>query len=194
MNNKQFCIVDIETTGLSAYKHKITEIAAVIFDWEKIVNEFCSFVNPECHIPSYIVNFCWITNEMVKNAPTINEILPSFLNFMQDNIFVAHNATFDKWFIWHNANQINLDLSNPILCTRKLANRITPHLQSKSLAYLSQHFCIVNDQAHRALSDVITTSKILWNFLTILKNNWINSNEEILKLQNIPARNLNIIL
>jgi DNA polymerase III epsilon subunit family exonuclease len=93
--SKIFVIVDLETTGLSPYKHAITEIAAVRFDGNEIIGEFQSLVDPERHIPSFITKLTGISNDMVEGSPTICEILPDFLKFLGDDIFVAHNARFD---------------------------------------------------------------------------------------------------
>jgi DNA polymerase-3 subunit epsilon len=103
---------------------------------------------------------------MVADAPFIEEILPSFFSFLEDDIFVAHNASFDHGFISNNAKRIhNHDRYHPVLCTRKLANRVVSDLPNKKLATLCQHFSIVNTQAHRAMADVLATTEVLRNFI-----------------------------
>ncbi len=176
----KFVIIDLETTGLSPYKHKITEIAAVRFDWEKILDSYQSLVNPERHIPSGITRLTGITNEMVENAPTIDEVLPEFIDFLADDIFVAHNISFDWNFLNYARNHMENKLfCNPKLCTRKLARHLVPELNRRTLAILCEYFQIKNDNAHRALSDVYATTELLKNYIQIIKKNWMIIDEFI---------------
>ena len=82
----KYVIIDLETTGLSPYKHHITEIAAVRFDGNTIVDTFQTLVNPERHIPSFITKLTGITNEMVESAPRIQEVLPDFVSFLGEDV------------------------------------------------------------------------------------------------------------
>jgi DNA polymerase-3 subunit alpha (Gram-positive type) len=107
---------------------------------------------------------------MVKDAPTIDQALPGFFEFLEDHILVAHNATFDYGFLNHNGmKHLERPIQNHIMCTRKLANRLVSHLPSKRLECLCQHFEVINTSAHRAMGDVMATVKIFEQFLTILK-------------------------
>ena len=94
-----FTIVDIETTGLSAYYHKVTEIAALKYRNGKIVKEFSTLVNPEVSISRFITRLTGIDDGMVKDKPKIKEVIPKFYSFLGDSIFVAHAATFDYNFL-----------------------------------------------------------------------------------------------
>ncbi len=164
----KFVIVDLETTWLSPYKHSITEIAAVLFDGKNIIDTFQTLVNPQRHIPTFITKLTGITNEMVEYSPTIENILPQFMSFLGDNIFVAHNISFDLWFLnYAHYNHFWSYLSNSMLCTRKLAKDLVPELPKRNLAILCEHFCITNSRAHRALSDVHATTELLKNYLRI---------------------------
>jgi len=168
MNQKSYVIVDIETTGMSREYHGITEIAAVRFDWDRIVEEYQTLINPEMNIPSFITWLTWITNSMVADSPVIKDVLPQFYDFLWDDIFVAHNATFDKGFIEAKWRQHYwYEWEHDVLCTRKLANRIVSHLPSKSLWALCTHFWVVNQQAHRAMADVQATTVILKEFVEL---------------------------
>ena len=82
--------------------HKITEIGAVKVKGDSVVEEFQTLVNPKQHIPRFITRLTGITNEMVKGELPIQKVLPSFLDFIGDNVMVAHNATFDYGFLHHN--------------------------------------------------------------------------------------------
>lgn len=187
MNNKKYVIVDIETTWLSRENNKITEIAAVIFDGKKILNTFQTLVNPCISIPKFITNLTGIDDKMVKNAPTIIDVLPDFLDFLEDHIMVAHNATFDYWFLNHNwIIHLNIAIENNLLCTRKLANRLLPDLPSKRLDVLCKYFNIKNERAHRAMADVLATSEIFYKLLDLLSERWIQDKSQIIKFQNLP--------
>jgi len=180
-----YTILDIETTWLSKYKHKITEIAAIKFDWENILWEFQTLINPERNIPTEITKLTWITNDMVSNAPKFFEIVPNFLNFIQDDIIVAHNANFDYWFISENiyANTWSW-IQNQYICTRKLANRLIPELPKKNLWTLCEYFWLKNERAHRAMWDTKVTVEIFKYLLKLLGKKGINDKINIIEFQN----------
>jgi len=179
-----FAIVDIETTGLSAYYHKITEIAALKYRDGRIVREFSTLVNPEVRIPRFITRLTGIDNEMVNDSPKIKEVMPRFYSFLGNSPFVAHAATFDYKFLDYAAEKnIGVNLGNHKICTCKLARRLLPELPSKRLSSLCSHFGISNDNAHRAMSDVRATSKIFHNFLGMMKEKEIEDLRGILKFQ-----------
>lgn len=166
--SKQYVIVDIETTGMKRDYHGITEIAAVRFDGDRIVEEWQTLIDPEMYIPPQITAITWITNAMVKGKPCIKDVLREFYDFLANDVFVAHNASFDRWFLDAKTRErYRQDWTHEVLCTRKLANRVIPHLQSKSLASLCQYFGVTNRQAHRAMADVLATTQILKNLITL---------------------------
>jgi len=182
-----YVVIDIETTGLAKYYHKITEIAAVRVNKGKIKDQFQTLVNPETHIPSFITRLTGIDDEMVKDAPLINEVMPKFTKFLGNKIFVAHSASFDHGFLNHNAED---EIKNPRLCTRKLANRLLPDLYSKKLGVLCEHFGIKNNQAHRAMSDTLVTVEILNNFIGMLKEKGFKNPKDILKFEKMPRKKI----
>jgi DNA polymerase III epsilon subunit family exonuclease len=187
-----FVVLDIETTGLSRYSNKITEIAAVIVKDGKIHDEFHTLVNPEVRIPGFITKLTGIDNAMVKDAPKIRSVMPEFVKFLGDHIIVAHNASFDYGFLDENAvSSIGKGLTNEVLCTRKLANRLVPDLPSKKLSCLCEHFGVSNQQAHRAKGDVYATVEIFNNFLMMLKQKEITAPEEILRFQDMQRSKIN---
>ena len=184
-----FTIIDIETTGLSKHYHKITEIAAAKFQNSRIVESYQTLINPQVRIPSFITRLTGIDNELVKDAPKIKQVLPSFVEFLSDDIFVAHNATFDFGFLEHNLNRhFRYRLLNNRLCTRKLANRLYPELPRKRLADLCKFMNVNNLQAHRALGDVQATAKIFTNMLAMLNKQGISKIEDIIKFEKSPRQ------
>jgi len=179
-----FTIVDIETTGLSPYYHKITEIAALRYENGKVEKEFSTLVNPGVHIPRFITTLTGIDDEMVKDKPTIDQVIPKFHSFLGDSAFVAHSASFDYKFLDHAVRTTTgIRLDNHSICTCKLARRLLPQLSSRKLANLCSHFNVKNDRAHRAMGDVKATAEIFHNFLCMLKERQIESVEDIVNFQ-----------
>lgn len=164
---KHYVVLDLETTGLHPYKHGITEIAAIKFDGEKIIDKFHTLVNPERHIPNFITKFTWITNEMVADAPIINEVMPAFREFLADGYIVGHNVSFDYRFLNHYHYECFEEyLQNETICTMKLARKHLPDLPNKKLWTVCQHFGIVNERAHRAMGDTLATLEVFKHFLS----------------------------
>jgi len=184
-----YVVVDIETTGLSKHYHKITEIAAARVKNGKITKEFQTLINPGVKIPSFITRLTGIDNEMVKDAPSIREVMPAVVKFFGKNVFVAHNATFDFGFLDYNAAYYyNKRIMNERLCTKKLANRLLPDLSSKKLGSICEHFGIVNSQAHRAMADVHATVGVFNNFLDMLKENEITEVDDVKNFEKMPKK------
>jgi DNA polymerase III epsilon subunit family exonuclease len=182
-----YIIIDIETTGLSKHIHKITEIAAIKLDKGEIKGKFQTLVNPKVHIPSFITRLTGIDDNLVKDAPLIHDIMPDFLKFLGDKIFVAHNATFDYGFLNHNAK---IDIENPRLCTRKLANRLVPDLYSKRLGVLCEYFKIKNNQSHRAMGDALATVELLNYFFKILNKKGFSTPKDILNFEKLSRKQI----
>jgi len=184
-------VIDIETTGLSKYYHKITEIAAAKIENGKITERFQMLINPRVEIPRFITRLTGIDNEMVRDAPRIEEVLPRFLHFLGDDVFVAHNATFDFGFLDFNVTKhLEFGLPNKRLCTRKLANRLFPHLHRRRLIDLCELFGIRNNQAHRAFGDVEATVGVFTNIVRILGDRGIFKESDIFKFEKSPLRKL----
>jgi DNA polymerase III epsilon subunit family exonuclease len=182
-------IIDIETTGLSRVKHGITEIAAVKMRGKEVVASFQTLVNPQCHIPTFITRLTGIDDELVKDAPTIESVLPSFLDFLGDDVFVAHNASFDFGFLEHNLlEHCDHQLSNKKLCTRKLANRIFPQLPRKRLGDVCEHLGVTNTNAHRAMSDVLATVDVFTNMVDVMYEDGICDIDSIVEFERAPRK------
>ena len=173
---KNFAIIDIETTGGSAKREKITEIAIVIFDGEKIIDSFESLVNPQRSIPPFITNITGITNDMLKDAPKFYEIAKKIVDITEDCIFVAHNSRFDFAFIRQEFQDLGYTYSRKQLDTVKLFRRFFPGLRSYALGNLIEHFGIKTDARHRAMADVMATLELLKMGLSL------PDSEEILSL------------
>ena len=156
----EMVVFDIETTGLSKKDCKITEIGAVKIKDGQIVDKYNTFVNPGCHIPEEIQELTSITDEMVADAPTIDKVLPEFLNFVNDSLLVAHNADFDTGFIRVAADECGIEFNNPYLDTLALSKYINPEMKSHKLNILAKHYELEDFHHHRACDDAEILAKI----------------------------------
>ncbi len=154
---REYAIVDIETTGGSAERSKITEIAIAIHNGTEVVERWESLVNPQQAIPQAIFSLTGITDEMVATAPAFGELADTVYAFLKDRVFVAHNVNFDYSFIKHQLAEAGLPWQAPKLCTVRLARKIKPGLPSYSLGRLCDMLDIRVQNRHRAGGDVTAT-------------------------------------
>jgi len=174
-----YIVFDIETTGLSFKHDKITEIGAVKINKGEIVDKFSALINPEIKIPSKIVELTGITDEMVKDKPTIDKILPKFLDFIGDSPVVAHNASFDTSFIKENCSKLNCEFNNTIIDTLSLSRILVPDIKRHKLNILAKHFNVKLENHHRAVDDAQATGEIFIQLISILKDKDISTLNEI---------------
>ena len=165
----EYCVLDIETTGLSFRTEKITEFGIMKYKNGEVIDSFECFVNPEKPIPEEVVNITHITDEMVKDAPTIDQIMPKVLDFIGDSVLVAHNADFDIGFIKYNCKQLGLELNNTYIDTLRLAKDLFPDYKKYKLGLIADNLGIKVEVAHRALDDVDTLVKVFQVMLKMLK-------------------------
>ena len=152
-----YCIVDIETTGNGIIGNKITEIAIYKHDGENVIDEYHSLVNPECEIPYFITGLTGIDNQMVRNAPTIQEIAAEIHDFTAEQIFVAHSVNFDYNVIKHEFKNLGQSYIRKKLCTVRLSRRLFPGFHSYSLGKLCSSLSIPLYDRHRAKGDAQAT-------------------------------------
>ncbi|MFN8280865.1 MAG: exonuclease domain-containing protein [Saprospiraceae bacterium] len=163
----KFAIIDIETTGGSYNTSKITEIAIIVYQNGKIIEEFESLINPECNIPPEITRITGITNDMVRDAPKFYQIAKKILDVTHDSIFVAHNVNFDYSFIREEYRSLGYSFSRKRLCTVQLSRRYYPGLRSYSLGNLIRHFNIEVKDRHRAMEDAKATLDVFIRMMEI---------------------------
>ena len=164
-----YCVLDLETTGLSFRTEKITEVGIMKVKNGEVIDEFSCFVNPEKPIPQKVVEVTNITDDMVKDAETIDKVFPKILEFVGDSILVAHNADFDIGFLKYNASQLGYELNNTYLDTLRLAKSLFPDFKKYKLGFIADKLGIVVEVAHRALDDVDTTVKVFNIMISMLK-------------------------
>lgn len=180
--NTEYIVFDIETTGLSQKKNKIIEIGAVkVKDGEEI-DRFSEFINPEEPIPYSIEQLTSITDEMVMHAPTVDVILPKFLEFCGDDIVVAHNAAFDTGFIKKNAKDLGIKFDNTIMDTMTLSHVLLPELGKFTLDRVCKALNVKNEHHHRAVDDANATAKIFVKLYEMLVERGVKTVEDVNEL------------
>ena len=157
---QKYCVIDIETNGSKPETAQVIEVGAVMVQNGKVIDRFESFV--ECaFLPEYITKITGITPEDLKDAPSGIDVLTKLRIFMEDAVFVAHNANFDYGFLNHSFDRFGLgSIGNQKLCSIDLARR-TIKCERYGLAYLSETLDLGDHVPHRAFSDALTTANLL---------------------------------
>ncbi len=156
-----FVVFDIETTGFNKEKDRIIEIGAVKVQNGETVDTFSTFINPEIPIPEKITELTSITDDQVKDAQTIREVLPQFMKFCEGAVLVAHNAGFDTGFIENKARDLGLgELDHTVVDTLELARGLYNQLKRYTLDSVCKHLGISLENHHRAVDDAGATAEI----------------------------------
>ncbi len=158
MKKTEYAIVDIETTGGNAGGSRITEIAVVLHDGEKVTGRFETLVNPQKDIPVSIFALTGINNEMVKDTPIFDEIAEKIFDLLEHRVFVAHNVNFDYSFVKHQLEEAGFKWTARKLCTVRAARKICPGIASYSLGKLCSSLNIPIENRHRAGGDADATA------------------------------------
>ena len=174
-----YCVLDLETTGLSFRTEKITEVGIMKIKNGEVLDEFSCFVNPEKPIPQRVVEVTNITDDMVKDAETIDKVFPKILEFVGDSVLVAHNADFDIGFLKYNAKQLGYSLENTYIDTLRLSKDLFPDFKKYKLGIIAENLGIKVEVAHRALDDVDTTVKVFNVMINMLKEKGAKKIEDI---------------
>lgn len=149
-----YTALDIETTGLDPFFDEIIEIGAVRVRGGVVVGQYHAMIKPENEIDEFITDLTGITNEMLSDAPTIENVLPEFLDFVGQDIIIAHNANFDVNFLYDNCVKLSLPpFSNDFIDTMRLSRRLFSDYPHHRLEDLIQNFEVNVPMEHRALQD-----------------------------------------
>ncbi len=155
-----YVVFDLETTGFDPILNEIIEIGALKYKNNELVAEFNVLVKPQESIPSVITNITGIDDLMVKDASNIEEVLPKFLEFIDNLPLIAHNSRFDISFIEENIKKLNLpELNNTNIDTVWLARKYIPETKDAKLETLKSHFNLAYG-SHRSLEDCYTTNYV----------------------------------
>lgn len=161
----RYCVIDFETTGLSAMDCEVIEFAAVRVEDGELGLNLASLCNPHGYISRRITQITGITPHMTADYPPFEELLPLLLDFIGDDILVAHNVPFDWGFLSQYCLRAGRTYKPQTLCTLQLSRRKIRGLKSYSLSSVSAHLDIPNPAAHRALGDAMTTAQVLIKLL-----------------------------
>lgn len=167
-----FICFDIETTGLSAARDKITEIGAVKVENGVITDTFLTFANPEMPIPQKITQLTGITDDMVKDAPSQSEAVGAFLEFAGDNVLVAHNAPFDTSFIAKACEDMGREYNYTSIDTVAISRAILTDIKNCKLDTVAKFLRLGDFNHHRATDDAEMLARIFINLCQRLTDDY----------------------
>jgi len=182
LDDAEFTVVDLETTGGRAGPGTIIEIGAYRMVGKRLTESFSQLVRPRGGVvPRFITGLTSITTEMIREAPPIEDVLPAFREFIGDRVMVAHNAAFDFGFLDFEYRRIfGIGLANPVLCTLRMARRFMPSLKRRRLDLLANHFGLSLEGRHRGLGDARMAAEILSIFLEMAQRMGISRLDRLL--------------
>ena len=182
-----FCVLDLETTGLSPNYDSIIEIGIIKVKENKIVDKYNSLINPGFLINEYITSITGITNEMLKGKPKIIDLKKEVLNFIGNDVLVGHNISFDVSFLQKGFNE---ELKNEYIDTLQFCRKLFKELSHHRLTDMSNYLEISRNE-HRSMSDCLCT-KELYDFIKEkMKNNGLEINDIFAK-RNYSSKNIDI--
>ncbi len=153
--------LDLETTGLDSSRHAIMEIGAVRFRGDEVIETYQTLVNPGQAIPDFIQRLTHISPQQVKRAPFFSSVSSEIEDFIGADPIIGHNISFDIGFLASNG----LKLNNPAYDTWDLASVFMPRSRQYSLKFLTAHFGVEHNDAHRALADAMATKNVFVKLL-----------------------------
>lgn len=173
-----YVVIDLETTGLSPDYSEIIELAAIKVKDNEIIDKYQQLVKPDEEIDEFITSITGITNEMVKDAPKINDVLNNYLEFIGDNVILGHNVSFDVNFVYDNAlNCYDKIFSNDYIDTMRISRKLFKEERHHRLQDLINRFKLGGSQEHRALSDCDYTKKAFDWMVKYINDNSIDTEE-----------------
>jgi DNA polymerase III epsilon subunit family exonuclease len=163
LEDAEFVVFDLETTGLSAARSQICELGAVRVRALELIDSYQSLVNPKAALPEPIARLTGLREQELRRAPSVTTVLRRFLDFAGDDLLVAHNARFDQSFLERQLLRVHgRRLSEPPLCTAALARRLLEgRVRRVGLASLANFFGVSTQPCHRALPDAEATAEVL---------------------------------
>ena len=166
IDEEEFVVFDIETTGLNSHTNEIIEIGAVKIKAGRIVDRYSQLINPGRPIPYHITEITSITDEQVANEPKIDKVIGKFVDFIGDAVLVAHNAPFDMGFIKRDIKKyLNIDLECSVIDTLQMARDLFPDLKKYGLGDLNKTLGLALEKHHRAVDDSQATANMFIIFL-----------------------------
>lgn len=182
-----YCVLDLETTGLSPNYDSIIEIGIIKVKENKIVDKYNSLVNPGFLINEYITSITGITNEMLKGKPKIIDLKKEVLNFIGNDVLVGHNISFDVSFLQKGFNE---ELKNEYIDTLQFCRKLFKELSHHRLTDMSNYLEISRNE-HRSMSDCLCTKELYDCIKEKMKNNGLEINDIFAK-KNYSSKNIDI--
>lgn len=180
LEEETYVVFDLETMGLNSHKAEIIEIGAVKMKGTRIVETFTELVNPRKPIPHKIQELTSITDAMVIDCPSIEEILPKFIDFIGSATLVAHNARFDIGFLQRDCKKIlNLDYKPSLIDTLQWARDLMPHLRGHGLKSVTKGLGVSLDKHHRAIDDSQATAQVFSRFIEMFLEKGVKKLNEL---------------
>ena len=167
--DQKFVAFDLETTGLSSKTDLIIEIGAVLMENGREVDRFQTFVNPGCKLERKIVELTGITDDMLADAPSIEEVLPKFVEFVGDCVLVAHNSEFDTGFIRAECERQKIPYQFTSADTLILSQNLLSHLGKFKLDIVADALSLPEFNHHRAADDAVTCGMIMSRLMKMLE-------------------------
>jgi DNA polymerase-3 subunit epsilon len=164
MLDKPITIIDIETTGGTALRHRITEVGVVKIHRGQIIDKYKTLINPDKDIPKYITELTGIDNQMVADAPYFDEIAGKLDEIFRGSYFMAHNVNFDFSFVKRQMSALGYDFRPRLLCSVKLSRSLEKNVSGHSLEKIIRRNKIQVSARHRAYDD----AKVVKDYIDIL--------------------------
>lgn len=166
--DETFVVFDIETTGFSYHKDTIIEIGAVKVEKGVVIERFSQLINPLRPIPPEISELTGISEDMVSDQPSLEEVLPRFMAFIEGAPVVAHNANFDCSFIRYYCEKLALPFTSLIVDTLALSRLLLTDIKKHNLKAVTKYLKIVLNDHHRAVADAEATARVFVKFTEML--------------------------
>ena len=180
IDDEEFVVFDIETTGLNSHTNEIIEIGAVKIKSGRIVDRYSQLINPGRPIPYHITEITSITDEQVANEPKIDKVIGKFVDFVGDAVLVAHNAPFDMGFIKRDIKKyLSIDYQCSVIDTLQMARDLFPDLKKYGLGDLNKTLGLALEKHHRAVDDSQATANMFIIFLDKYKEKGLEYMKDI---------------
>ncbi len=185
--DEEYVAFDLETTGLYPRHDRIIEIGAVIMKEGKELSRFQTFVDPMCSLSREVSELTGITDDMLRGAPKIEEVLPKLLEFIGERPLVAHNARFDTCFVTRECERLSLPCELTVVDTLTLSQNLLPHLNKYKLDIVAKEFELGDFTHHRAADDALICGQIMNKLFDKLRELEVYSLQQINEAM-IPLR------
>lgn len=167
IDQNNFTIVDVETTGGSPFFSRVIEIGLLRVEHGEVVSEYQTLLNPGQPIPEFITKMTGIADSDVAAAPSFGDVADELAEYFRGSVFVAHNAQFDYGFIQEEFRRLGFGFAVPRLCTVRLSRALFKEYKHHNLTSLIERYGFEIENRHRAFDD----AKVLWDFLQFLRKN-----------------------